>query len=40
MMTAMFGMSSIRVWHRLYMRSSTESYKDLGDKSRGIFEVR
>ena len=34
----MFGMISIRIWPRLYTRANTESYKDLGNKNRGVQE--
>ena len=34
----MFGMISIRFWPGLYTRANTESYKDLGDKNRGVQE--
>ena len=34
----MFGMISIWFCHGLYTRVNTESYKDLGDKNRGVEE--
>ena len=35
---SMFDMISIRFWPRLYTRANTESYKDLGNKTRGVQE--
>ena len=37
---AMLSMISIHLWREIYMKANTESYKELGDKNRGVLEGR